>query len=501
MPDPIAAAATARTPPAATPAAAAGSTPGSTGGRATSFANLLATAQRQGDVAGGAEAPAPTALARSGTAAEPAPGPDAGSVALAPEIAGQEEFQPPAATVPPDAAALTPDAAAGTAPALPAAKGGPATVGDGEEDGSEQAAAVDQASSPTAEGPVGPATDMPAPVPLVAVPAGAPAAARTGTAAGVAGEAPSTAAPAAARQALSGRGAAAVAAGGRDGKAEGAATAGTGAAPGKAAGSVVEGAEAVMAPVTAAQAAAGDGAAEDGEAAPEASAAQAPGEPFASPARSGDQAVAAATPELRATVPASHAAAEAPAAAALPASATSTGMAPATLPFAVPAATPGFAAAAPLEAQAAPVRTAPPPSAAAQVSGVAIGLSFGASGGSGVEVVLEPAELGRVHITIHREGEQASLHLAAERPETLALLQRDSGELNRALSAAGVVPEGGLSMDFSLSGGGGGAAGEGGGTGRQSPPWRGASDRGATPAAANTDAPLRSLRSLLDIAI
>ncbi|UFN48291.1 flagellar hook-length control protein FliK [Roseomonas sp. OT10] len=141
-------------------------------------------------------------------------------------------------------------------------------------------------------------------------------------------------------------------------------------------------------------------------------------------------------------------------------------------------------------------RSAPPP--AAQVAPVVVGLSIGAGTEARIEMVLEPAELGRVEISIDRTKEQAAVQIAAERPETLALLQRDQRELDRALSQAGLAPQGGLSLSFSLFGSGAetGAGDRGRGQGRAA---RGPGAPGAgIPAAA---LPPRALRGLLDIAI
>jgi len=149
------------------------------------------------------------------------------------------------------------------------------------------------------------------------------------------------------------------------------------------------------------------------------------------------------------------------------------------------------------QGQASAARPLPPPPAG-QIAPVVVGLGLGAEAEGRVEVVLEPAELGRVEIRLERDGGKASLHVQAERPETLALLQRDGAELNRALSQAGLAPEGGLSMSFSLSSGGD----SGGGTRREgsSAP---ASPAFAATAAGNgipTTARLAA-RGLLDIAI
>lgn len=107
-----------------------------------------------------------------------------------------------------------------------------------------------------------------------------------------------------------------------------------------------------------------------------------------------------------------------------------------------------------------PARAAPPPPPARQVAQVTIALALGSGQAPRLTVALEPESLGRVEIRIERgaEGEAASVRVLAERPETLALLQRDARDLDRALSQAGVtVAEGGL--QFGLSSGGSGQQG------------------------------------------
>ena len=104
----------------------------------------------------------------------------------------------------------------------------------------------------------------------------------------------------------------------------------------------------------------------------------------------------------------------------------------------------------------------PPPPPARQVAPIAIALALGTGGAPRLTVALEPEELGRVEIRVERgsEGENATVRIVAERPETLALLQRDARQLDRALQAAGIpLSEGG--MQFSLAGREQRTAGEG----------------------------------------
>ena len=156
-------------------------------------------------------------------------------------------------------------------------------------------------------------------------------------------------------------------------------------------------------------------------------------------------------------------------------------------------------AAAPAEAPAPSRPATPPPPPARQVAQVAIALSLGTGRAPRLTVTLEPEALGRVEIRVERgaEGEAASVRVLAERPETLALLQRDARALDQALGQAGVpLAEGAL--QFGLSSGdpnqGGGrqpsGSGGGGGWGPRGP---------ALPPEATRPAPLAL--SLLDIAV
>ena len=159
----------------------------------------------------------------------------------------------------------------------------------------------------------------------------------------------------------------------------------------------------------------------------------------------------------------------------------------ASMPALTPSAAPSAMAAA---------RPPPPPSPVMQVAPVAIALSFSPEAQPRIAVVLEPAELGRVEITIDRTGERAAVQVIADRPDTLALLQRDHAELDRALESAGISPEGGRSLSFSLSDGGN-AGGDEREQGRRTAGRAGGfALRGAT-----ETGPARAARGLLDIAI
>jgi flagellar hook-length control protein FliK len=131
------------------------------------------------------------------------------------------------------------------------------------------------------------------------------------------------------------------------------------------------------------------------------------------------------------------------------------------------------------------------------VAQVTIALALGAGQAPRLTVALEPETLGRVEIRIERgtDGEAASVQVLAERPETLALLQRDSRDLDRALAQAGIsVSSGGL--QFGLATGGrdqpnqgrpGQGQGQGGGRGPRLP--------------AEVTRPALAILSLLDIAV
>ena len=113
------------------------------------------------------------------------------------------------------------------------------------------------------------------------------------------------------------------------------------------------------------------------------------------------------------------------------------------------------AAASSTQTAAPPMPPAPRPNStvvwpARQIAPFAVALALGSD--ASLTVTLDPVELGRVEVSIERSGTEATIRIMAERPETLALLQRDSRELERALSDAGLA-EGGTSMSFSLGGG------------------------------------------------
>jgi Meckel syndrome type 1 protein len=109
----------------------------------------------------------------------------------------------------------------------------------------------------------------------------------------------------------------------------------------------------------------------------------------------------------------------------------------------------------PTESQAlAPPRQAPSASPAHQVAPVVVAVALSQGNGSTLTVRLNPGELGQVEVRIERpaDGSAAQVKVVAERPETLALLQRDAPELGRALQQAGIQQDS-CRLSFSLGGG------------------------------------------------
>jgi flagellar hook-length control protein FliK len=88
---------------------------------------------------------------------------------------------------------------------------------------------------------------------------------------------------------------------------------------------------------------------------------------------------------------------------------------------------------------------------AVPLSGLAVEIAVTAqSGKSRFEIRLDPAELGRIDVRMDVDSKgQVTSHLTVERPETLAMLQQDAPQLQRALENAGLkTGDGGL--QFSL---------------------------------------------------
>ena len=177
-----------------------------------------------------------------------------------------------------------------------------------------------------------------------------------------------------------------------------------------------------------------------------------------------------------------------------------------------PVAPPPDPSAAPAKAEAAaPTREAPPPASPLPATPPlplgAVPMTIGLralKGSSQFEIRLDPVELGRIDVTldIDRDSGGASARLVVDRPETLALLQRDADSLQQALAQAGFDP-GAAGITLSLRGdgtdGGGREAGAG-GRGGTSPTGGGGGDADA---AAPIHGDVRALRRLggLDIRI
>ena len=83
---------------------------------------------------------------------------------------------------------------------------------------------------------------------------------------------------------------------------------------------------------------------------------------------------------------------------------------------------------------------AAPAAAAVPISGIAVEITSKARDGkNSFDIRLDPPELGRIHVRldVSRDGEITS-HVIADRSDTLDLLRRDSGSLERALQDAGL---------------------------------------------------------------
>lgn len=96
-----------------------------------------------------------------------------------------------------------------------------------------------------------------------------------------------------------------------------------------------------------------------------------------------------------------------------------------------------------------PAREFSAPLPARQLAPVVVSLALG-RGDEALTIALDPIELGRVEVSIGQGKEAGQVRIVAERPETLALLQRDQRELDRALNQAG-LGDMGRSLSFSLA--------------------------------------------------
>jgi Meckel syndrome type 1 protein len=98
---------------------------------------------------------------------------------------------------------------------------------------------------------------------------------------------------------------------------------------------------------------------------------------------------------------------------------------------------------------AAPREMPPPPLPVRQLAPVLVSLAF-AGGNEALTITLDPGELGRVEVSIGQGRDAGQVRIVAERPETLALLQRDQRELDRTLTQAG-LGDMARSLSFSLA--------------------------------------------------
>ena len=172
-----------------------------------------------------------------------------------------------------------------------------------------------------------------------------------------------------------------------------------------------------------------------------------------------------------------------------------------TLPFQAHVALQPEAAAARIEAAApqAAGRDAPAPPPARQLAPVIVSLALG-RGDEALTIALDPGELGRVEVSIGQGKEAGQLRIVAERADTLALLQRDQRELDRALNQAG-LGDMARSLSFSLASDQGRQQQQGMTQERANRPSTAATGTEDTRPIASPPAPRRSATSLIDIAV
>lgn len=171
-----------------------------------------------------------------------------------------------------------------------------------------------------------------------------------------------------------------------------------------------------------------------------------------------------------------------------------------TLPFQAHAALLPETAAARIEAAApqAAGRDAPAPPAR-QLAPVIVSLALG-RGDEALTIALDPGELGRVEVSIGQGKEAGQLRIVAERPDTLALLQRDQRELDRALNQAG-LGDMARSLSFSLASDQGRQQQQGMAQERANRPSTALTGTEDTRPIASNPAPRRIATSLIDIAV
>lgn len=115
-----------------------------------------------------------------------------------------------------------------------------------------------------------------------------------------------------------------------------------------------------------------------------------------------------------------------------------------------------------------------------------------------LSVTLDPAELGRLEIRVGRDAGRTSLRLIAEKPETMALLARDRGELQQGLTESGIVLNGD-GIRFEMAGAAGSDQQAQQGAGQQGQPQRRRSP--AQDAPSGLPQPAGTPQSLLDMRV
>jgi flagellar hook-length control protein FliK len=130
---------------------------------------------------------------------------------------------------------------------------------------------------------------------------------------------------------------------------------------------------------------------------------------------------------------------------------------------------------------------------------VIVSLALG-RGDEALTIALDPGELGRVEVSIGQGKEAGQLRIVAERADTLALLQRDQRELDRALNQAG-LGDMARSLSFSLASDQGRQQQQGMTQERANRPSTAATGTEDTRPIASNPAPRRSATSLIDIAV
>jgi Meckel syndrome type 1 protein len=144
-------------------------------------------------------------------------------------------------------------------------------------------------------------------------------------------------------------------------------------------------------------------------------------------------------------------------------------------------------------------RELPAPMPARQLAPVVVSLALG-RGDEALTIALDPVELGRVEVSIGQGKEAGQIRIVAERPETLALLQRDQRELDRALNQSG-LGDMARSLSFSLASDQGRQQHHGSANGRGQRASMTIGGVEADRAMPTLPAPLRNPNALIDIAV